>query len=131
MVKFATLQFIFQPDPLIRRVGAAGTLISNSKAMFCGGYDDSNLVKNECHILHQNGSWSLTSAMVKRRSYLALSKLEQGFLVTGGSPNADSIEFFDGQKWELSDIRIPVGLYGHCMASLYPKLESTLMLQLC
>ena len=114
-----------------KREGAVGTLIDNSKAMFCGGVgaDVGGEGSSECYFLHQNGSWSLASPMIMPRIYPALSKLDQGFLVVGGSPNDDSIEFFNGQEWELLDAKLPVGLYALCMARLYSKLNTIVALQ--
>ena len=46
-----------------------------------------------------------------------MSHFDQGLLVIGGVPNKDSMEFYDGQKWELLDEEPFLELQYHCIVS--------------
>ena len=98
------------------REGAIGGMIDNS-AIFCGGYDD------QCQMFNGDNAWSWTNSMARPRLNAALSQFDQGLLVVGGVPNKDSMEFYDGQKWEMLDEEPFLELQYHCIVS-YKKTQS-------
>ena len=122
ILDFANETVCSTSDALYKTEGSVGVLLKETKnvAMFCGGFDGDNFeYRNECQSLHNNETWTQSPSLVKSfRRDAALVQFAHGILVTGGFPSDSSIEFFDGQAWNLLKTKLPNGLYGHCAVSL-------------
>lgn len=90
--------------------------MDGSNAVFCGGYG----LNQSCQSLSSNGQWASFASMKKWRVYPGISKMFDGYLVTGGIGNniESSMEFFNGQNWAELNSNMPDGLYGHCQVRI-------------